>query len=108
MSQGWWRAILGDQLGVCDQDFWKALRDNKPVGRPSRQPREEEIEQIPLWAADLLPARLGLSLGDIAQLGGDRTMGLRCRRTPSRGHLSWLASPCPTRTLSTPMPPAGR
>ena len=76
MSQGRWRAILRDQLGVSDEDFWKSLRDKKPVERPSRHPLEAEIEQIPLWAAELLTARLGMSLADIARLGRDRAIEL--------------------------------
>ncbi|MHB1576874.1 MAG: cytotoxic translational repressor of toxin-antitoxin stability system [Candidatus Dormibacteria bacterium] len=76
MSQGRWRAILRDQLGVSDEDFWKSLRDKRPVERPSGPPLEEEIEQIPLWAAELLTARLGMSLAAIAQLGRDRAIEL--------------------------------
>ena len=97
MSRSRWRAILGDQLGVSDDDFWKSLRDNKPVERPSRRPLEEEIEQIPLRAADLLTARRGVSLGEIAQLGRDREMEPAPMQEDAK---LWppqpLASPCPT------------
>jgi hypothetical protein len=76
MSPGRWKAILRDQLQVSDEDFWHALRTKKPVRRPSGPPREEEIEQVPAWAASVLSSRLGMSPPEIASLGRDGAIQL--------------------------------
>ena len=85
MSPGRWKAILRDQLRVSDEDFWRALRTKKPVGRPSAPPAEEEIQQVPAWAAAVLSTQLGMAPADIAKLGRDEAV--------ERAHEAWSRPP---------------
>ncbi|MGH7640445.1 MAG: hypothetical protein ACREOL_05995 [Candidatus Dormibacteria bacterium] len=85
ISAGRWKAVLRDQLQVSDEDFWTALRRKQPVPRPSQPPKESEIEQVPLWAADVLSSRLKLTPAQIAQLGRERAIEL--------AHAEWSKPP---------------
>jgi hypothetical protein len=76
MSDGRWRAILRDQLRVSAEDFWKALRREKPVSRPSAAPDETEAVAVPAWTAATLSSRLHMSPADIAALGRERAVEL--------------------------------
>lgn len=76
ISPGRWKAVLHDQLQVSEADFWNALRNKQPARRPSQPPGESEIEQVPLWAADVLSSRLRLAPAEIAQLGRERAIEL--------------------------------
>lgn len=85
MSPGRWKAILRDQLRASDEAFWKAIRLKKPVSRPSAPPAEEEIEQVPAWAAEVLSARLGMSPAEMSKLSREEAI--------KRAHEAWSRPP---------------
>lgn len=66
MSPGRFKAILGTQLQVSEEDFWRAIETGKPVTRPSRPPATEAA--LPAYAARVLKDELHLSEDEIARL----------------------------------------
>ena len=68
MSPGRFKAILSDQLRVSEAEFWETLRTGKPAGRPSPSP-ELPPASLPLRIVEALAREVGLSPGQIADLG---------------------------------------
>lgn len=58
MSPGRFKAILSDQLGLSEAEFWEVLRTRSPAPRPSPAP-EPGPRSLPLWLAKPSNARSG-------------------------------------------------
>ena len=67
ISPGRFKAILADQLGVSEQEFWEVLRTGKAARRPSQVP-EPPPASLPLWLVEALEWEAGLSPERIAGL----------------------------------------
>lgn len=67
MSPGRFKAILSDQLGLSEAEFWDVLRTKAPAARPSPAP-EPAPRSLPLWLSQALEREVGLTREQIAEL----------------------------------------
>lgn len=66
MSGGRFKAILSDQLGISEPQFWEVLRTKRPATRPVPAPEPEPVS-LPLWLAHELE-RCGISPKELEKL----------------------------------------
>jgi hypothetical protein len=85
ISPGRFKAILSDQLHVSADEFWNALRAQRPVPRPSPV-SEPPPASLPLWIAQALEREVGLSREQIEEIDVARARELidEARSSPER------------------------
>jgi hypothetical protein len=74
MSGGRFKAILSDQLGISEAQFWEVLRTKRPATRPVPVPEPEPVS-MPLWLARELE-RAGITPREIERLDEPRAKAL--------------------------------